>query len=115
MDPCYIERALPDYAHQGRGGAGNWFSPVEAPKAQFNDPADASLAVASGKPTYSGRGGAGNYNPGNDEAGQLEALKAAEERQKYLEEEALQDIEQKLRTPEKAHLGEGRVLLRDRN
>ena len=65
------------------------------------------------KPSYSGRGGAGNYNPGNDETRQMTIAKKAEDRQRSLEGEVLQDVEQELRAPEKAHLGEGRLLLRD--
>ena len=109
IDPASIEQRQSEYAHQGRGGAGNWYLPADVPKPQVTDPADVNEPSAS-KPSYSGRGGAGNYNPGNEEARQADMAKETEGKQK---KEVVQDVEQDLRPPEKAHLGEGRAPLRE--
>ncbi|KAF2183178.1 hypothetical protein K469DRAFT_739996 [Zopfia rhizophila CBS 207.26] len=66
-----------EYAHMGRGGAGNWYQPTELEnEGSFNQPSDSTSVPTSSKPQVStpwhpdnqelpvarsGRGGAGNF------------------------------------------------------
>ena len=94
----------PEYAHAGRGGAGNF--KLTATAAAAATPGDLSTSVKQGavpEGGYSGRGGAGNYR------WDTEKRKAeAEARQREAEEKAyertVKDVEEGLKPPEKAHL-----------
>lgn len=94
-----------DFAHSGRGGAGNY-----KPTANSTAPGIASDLSTSIKQTpipeggHGGRGGAGNYRGSVS----LEGRQAEVERANKLQEEAyaktVEDVERGMKPPEKAHL-----------
>jgi len=94
-----------DYAHSGRGGAGNY-----KPTANSTAPGIASDLSTSIKQTpipeggHGGRGGAGNYRGSVS----LEGSQSEVERANKLQQEAyvktVQDVEKGMKPPEKAHL-----------
>ncbi|KAK5135475.1 hypothetical protein LTR08_005263 [Meristemomyces frigidus] len=122
------------YAHTGRGGAGNYYSPKDLTKSgNFSDahrshilgdgtlPPATSMAADSGSapPSYNtaqpsgetirsyGRGGAGNYAFGAGE-GDAARKKAQEEQIKErLQADIERSVEQSLAVPEKAKLPSG--------
>lgn len=130
VPPPDIARDEQKYAHSGRGGAGNYYSPGELDKTgAFSDahrshipgdgtlaPSDDSKAPAAAPPSYSsvpspnevprktGRGGAGNYDFGINEWEQRAAKKRWEEDQKQqkLKEDIEKGVKQTLAFPEVA-------------
>ncbi|KAI9803667.1 MAG: hypothetical protein M1833_000579 [Piccolia ochrophora] len=61
-------RSTADYAHSGRGGAGNWFSPAAEAQTLPTTTTNTSSQAAAPQPRaapvergYGGRGGVGNY------------------------------------------------------
>ncbi|KAF1958383.1 hypothetical protein CC80DRAFT_442327, partial [Byssothecium circinans] len=109
-----------DYAHTGRGGAGNWYQPSELSKTgTFTSAADTTSLPTSEKPQIStpwhpeaqempvakaGRGGAGNFVWGSGE----EAEKRREEERRVREEvggRVARDVEAGLAKPPGALLG----------
>ena len=103
-------KPLPDYAHSGRGGAGNWYSPPALEKegtfqSLIRTPTKDSTNAGAG---YRGRGGAGNYNA-LDESVKKEAEQRAAEEARLREEEVVRDVELGLQQPEKAYLTAERI------
>lgn len=100
-------QALPDYAHSGRGGAGNWYSPPDLEKTgNFSSDTGRPIVSPSTKAAgYSGRGGAGNFNSKDQEIRRLEEERLAQEARSKREAEIVKDVETGLKPPEKAHLG----------
>jgi len=103
-----INRTPPKYALSGRGGFGNLFSPQEVlPIAPITSGSNSpTLLAANARPTYSGRGGAGNYENNSrineaDETAKREA--AAQETQKRVED-VTKEVEMELKAPERAHI-----------
>jgi hypothetical protein len=104
------------YAHLGRGGAGNWYNPSDlVQKGTFSGagtftegtaPATASPKPSQSRQMMGGRGGAGNFHGGADDADRerLEAERAAEAQQK-LQESIKADVEKGLAPPQKAYMG----------
>ena len=100
-------RALPDFAHSGRGGAGNWYSPPDLQRTG-NFTADAARSIPSPdirSAGYSGRGGAGNFSSKDQEMRRQEEERLAGEARSKREAEIVKDVEMGLKPPEKAHLG----------
>ncbi|KAF2001736.1 hypothetical protein P154DRAFT_619105 [Amniculicola lignicola CBS 123094] len=111
-----------DYAHMGRGGAGNWYQPTELEKkGSFAQPADSTAMPTSQKPQIStpwhpdtqempvgraGRGGAGNFVWKDAEK---ERLKREEEEKRIerVREGVEKDVEMGLQKPGAARLGKG--------
>lgn len=93
------------YAHAGRGGAGNLTDPTSL-TAATSETADVTPSLQESAPPaagYYGRGGAGNYRSSDSEKKADVERKAsvAQERQ----EGVVRDVEKGLQEPEKAHLG----------
>ncbi|PSK46055.1 hypothetical protein B9Z65_5023 [Elsinoe australis] len=114
-------KAPAQYAHSGRGGAGNYYSPQELSQTgKFDDSAtdaqqtDDSSSIASKiktkvqatLPAYRGRGGAGNYETSAVDNAELARSKAAkdEKEQERIRSIVAQDVETGLARPEKAKL-----------
>lgn len=100
-------RAIPDYAHSGRGGAGNWYSPPDLQKTG-NFTLDTGRSIPSPdirSAGYSGRGGAGNFSSKDQEMRKLEEERLAEEARSKREAQVVKDVEMGLKPPERAHLG----------
>ncbi|KAF2817617.1 uncharacterized protein BDZ99DRAFT_565335 [Mytilinidion resinicola] len=111
-----------DYAHMGRGGAGNWFVPADEPTPDPKETADPTPAPqASAKPAVSkpwtppntelpiargGRGGAGNFTWESEEDKQRKR-EAEARRREGLERRVVADVERGLKMPERAVLGGG--------
>ncbi|KAF2502593.1 hypothetical protein BU16DRAFT_14274 [Lophium mytilinum] len=112
-----------DYAHMGRGGAGNWFVPADEPAApppsETADPTPAPQTTA--KPQVSkpwtppntelpiargGRGGAGNFVWESEEEKRRKA-EAEARRREGVERRVVADVEKGLKMPERARLGGG--------
>jgi hypothetical protein len=117
-----LSDASQDYAHMGRGGAGNWYEPKELQKeGTFVQPTDATGIPTSSKPQVStpwhpenqelpvaraGRGGAGNFvwrSAQGEEAGKKE--REEEERREGLRVQAEKSVEGSLARPPGAVLG----------
>ncbi|KAF2415964.1 hypothetical protein EJ08DRAFT_703765 [Tothia fuscella] len=108
-----------DYAHMGRGGAGNWFSPKElSTTGTFITPTDPTTSTKADKSTeaeivtetrHRGRGGAGNFIWSQEEE---ERRKRGEETKEIeLKDMVARDVEMGLQRPGKAVLrNEGREL-----
>ncbi len=100
-----------EYAHTGRGGAGNWYSPRQTenqgrPSGDRNiDPTAVSDAELKSRP--GGRGGAGNIEFGRqvEERRRTEPGKESQANQTELHERIAHDVESGLAMPEKAFLG----------
>jgi hypothetical protein len=113
-----------EYAHMGRGGAGNWYQPTELQKdGTFTQAADSTAVPTSSKPQIStpwhpetqempiarsGRGGAGNFVWKSDEqirkekdGRELDELKKKE----TVSQEVERDVEAVLARPGAARLG----------
>ena len=98
------QTASQEYAHMGRGGAGNWYQPAELEKeGVFSQPADATAIPTAVKPQIStpwhpegqempvaraGRGGAGNFVWRSEEQG-----KKGQSEEKRVREEVSQGVE----------------------
>ncbi|KAK4548662.1 hypothetical protein LTR36_009573 [Oleoguttula mirabilis] len=131
-----VERQEQQYAHKGRGGVGNWYSPKELKeKGHFNDahrshilgdgtqpPANsADVGTGNAPPSYNaaqpstetiktyGRGGAGNYSFGVSESEERAARKRMqqEETKEKLKAEIEKNVQQSLAMPAKAKLPSG--------
>ena len=106
----FSSKSLPDYAHSGRGGAGNWYAPPELEKegtfqSHIRTPTKDSTNVGGG---YQGRGGAGNYNA-KDEIAKKEVEQRVAEEARLREEEVTRDVGLGLKQPEKAYLTAERI------
>jgi len=117
--PSSQQQPPPEYAHTGRGGAGNWIKPSELPSnptlptTSPNTPAPTPL-VESGiglvKPVFrGGRGGAGNYDWGAVEA---EERKREEERARE-EEEGRRVVDGEVESALRGLRRPGRVVVGD--
>ena len=99
------DASRPEYAHAGRGGAGN-FKPT-ATAAAAATPGDVSTSV---KPAtiaeagYSGRGGAGNFRGEALERRRSEAIAREQEAEEKAYQETVREVDQGLKPPEKAYL-----------
>ncbi|KAF2875427.1 hypothetical protein BDV95DRAFT_561853 [Massariosphaeria phaeospora] len=109
-----------DYAHMGRGGAGNWFQPSELEKeGTFSQPSDATATPTSSKPQVStpwhpesqelpvaraGRGGAGNF-VWKDAEKERERLAQEDMVRDRVNEKVEKDVEAGLAKPGAALLG----------
>ena len=94
----------PEYVHSGRGGAGNYSNasdPAERKRSVDMTPTTRERPVPEGG--FYGRGGAGNLR-GSDGESTQEAGRRASQARKEAYEMTVQDVEQGLRAPEKAHL-----------
>jgi len=90
-----------DFAHTGRGGAGNYYSPKELDgmKVDATDGGTPQLQKAG----YRGRGGAGNFMA--KDTAEEERLREIEARKRdMVAETARRDVEMALKAPGKAHL-----------
>ena len=105
------------YAHSGRGGAGNWYSPSQQ-RATGTYTSESSAAATStaapantrAPPTnFGGRGGAGNYNWERIEAeekAKAERNETEKEKEFGVKKSVEEDVESGLRKPGQAHLRE---------
>ena len=105
-----IERSPSDYAHVGRGGAGNWATSSGSQQVQVSNASRQSEGVPTvprrDKTIASyGRGGAGNVVKGEGEKKGSVAVddKSVKERRRV--EQVVRDVEMELKQPERAHLG----------
>lgn len=94
-----------NYAHSGRGGAGNWYEPKkQAQTGTYDTPyaidSKKGQAPNGGMSQWAGRGGAGNFQ-GPTSSGSQEMSKEAAEASARAE----RDVEMGLPKPEKAFLG----------
>ncbi|KAI8936702.1 hypothetical protein NX059_007094 [Plenodomus lindquistii] len=118
--PTPSSTASQDYAHMGRGGAGNWYQPAELSKeGTFTQPADATAIPTGAKPQVStpwhpegqempvarsGRGGAGNFVWKSEE--QARKAREEEERRKEAVRQGVErDVEAGLAKPPGVLLG----------
>ncbi|PNS16015.1 hypothetical protein CAC42_4416 [Sphaceloma murrayae] len=109
------------YAHSGRGGAGNYYSPQELSKTGQFEGGTAGLEEASiptsaaskiqakiqaTLPAYRGRGGAGNYETSAADSAEAARSKAVEEEkeEQKIRESIAKDVETGLAKPQKAKL-----------
>ncbi|KAF2225250.1 hypothetical protein BDZ85DRAFT_194722 [Elsinoe ampelina] len=114
-------KAPAQYAHSGRGGAGNYYSPQEltktgqfeatAPGAEQPDIPTTSTLQSKAQaqatlPAYRGRGGAGNYETTAADAKEISRTQAehAEKEQERIRESIAKDVESGLARPERARL-----------
>ncbi|KAI4630742.1 hypothetical protein J4E80_001680 [Alternaria sp. BMP 0032] len=121
-DPPQVQpsNASQDYAHMGRGGAGNWYQPTELQKeGTFTQAADATAIPTSSKPQIStpwhpegqelpvarsGRGGAGNFVWKSEEQTKRQ-VQDEEKRIEGLRNEVERSVEAGLAKPPGALLG----------
>ena len=99
-----VQKSRAEYAHSGRGGAGNCLNASELTKATKEN-SDVTPALQERKPSvvgYSGRGGVGNYKSGDLERSQEK--RRASELQEKVHTQAVKDVDMALKEPEKAHL-----------
>ena len=99
------DASRPEYAHAGRGGAGN-FKPT-ATAAAAASPGDVSTSVKPGtiaEGGYSGRGGAGNFRGEALERRRSEAIAREQEAEEKAYQETVRNVDQELKPPEKAYL-----------
>ena len=94
-----------DYAHSGRGGAGNY-----KPTANSTAPGIASDLSTSIKQTpipeggHGGRGGAGNFRGSVSLEGGQSEVERANKLQQEAYAKTVEDVEKGMKPPEKAHL-----------
>lgn len=120
--PTPSSSASQDYAHMGRGGAGNWYQPSElAKEGSFTQPADATATPSAAKPQVStpwhpegqempvarsGRGGAGNFVWRSEDLAKKAKEDEDEERRKeVVSQEVERDVEAVLAKPPGVLLG----------
>ena len=104
------DASKPEYAHAGRGGAGN-FKPT-ATAAAAAPPGDLSTSVKPGTISeggYAGRGGAGNFRGEALEKRRSEAIAREQEAEEQAYQETVKDVEEGLKPPEKAYLSSERL------
>lgn len=131
LPPDIAEKGEPQYAHTGRGGAGNYYSPQDLTQtgnfagaqtshilgdgtpAPADDarpaaaPAVGSMGSAVGGVTpKTGRGGAGNYDFGINEAERKAAREheQADHKQQQLRDDVEKGVKEQLAFPSKARL-----------
>lgn len=128
VPPDIAEKGEAQYAHTGRGGAGNYYSPQDlsqtgnfsgaqtshilgdgTPAPSDNVRPAAAPAVTGGPIPKTGRGGAGNYDFGINEAERKAARQheEADRRQQRLKEDVEQGVKENLAFPSKAKLPGG--------
>lgn len=131
IPPDIAERSEAQYAHTGRGGAGNYYSPRDlvengnfsgaqtshilgdgtpAPSSDNVKPAAAPAAGSGPVPTAkTGRGGAGNFEWGTSEADRKAAQQQeeADRRQQQLKDDVEKGVKDNLAFPSKAKLPGG--------
>lgn len=109
-----------DYAHMGRGGAGNWCQPAELEReGEFTQPLDSTALPTSSKPLVStpwhpetqelpvarvGRGGAGNFVWKDEERERKRAIEQ-EKVKAQVDEKVERDVELGLAKPPSVVLG----------
>lgn len=89
----------------GRGGAGNYSNASDM--AERKRSVDMTPTMREGtvpEGGFYGRGGAGNLRGGSEGGSKEEAERMASQAEKQAYEKSVQDVEQGLRAPEKAHL-----------
>jgi len=102
------------FAHMGRGGAGNYYSPKELLSSGKFEGAGNSHVVGDGTPVaekagdvkgpaYRGRGGAGNYAVAGGERGEQDM----QDEKEKLKSDIEKGVEDQLARPEKARLPGG--------
>lgn len=104
-----LEKSRTEYAHSGRGGAGNYTNATRLAEATAQT-AGMTPSMGESKPPstgYYGRGGAGNYRTGDVE--KAESERRVTEAQEQIHQQAVKDVESGLKEPEKAHLGGERL------
>ncbi|KAF2114498.1 hypothetical protein BDV96DRAFT_99161 [Lophiotrema nucula] len=118
--PATSSSQVPDYAHSGRGGAGNWYEPKNLQATgTFSHPSDSTAIPTSSKPHVStpwhpdnqelpvaraGRGGAGNFVWKDEEKERQREEEELRKRQQ-LNEKVEKDVEAGLPKPPGAVLG----------
>lgn len=134
LPPDIAEKGEAQYAHTGRGGAGNYYSPQDLSKTGNFDGAETSHILGDGTPAPSesvrptaapafdgmltavggptpktGRGGAGNYDFGINEAERKAARQHQESdvKQQRLKEDVEKGVKEQLAFPSKAKLPGG--------
>ncbi|KAI4177073.1 MAG: hypothetical protein LQ343_000555 [Gyalolechia ehrenbergii] len=103
-EPYASDTKQPEYVHSGRGGAGNYNSASDVAERQRSvdmPPTTRERTVPEGG--FYGRGGAGNLRDSEGKP-QEEAGRKSNQTQQEQYEMAVQDVEQGLQAPEKAHL-----------
>jgi hypothetical protein len=124
--PDIAEKSEAQYAHTGRGGAGNYYSPQDLSQtgnfvgAQTSHilgdgtpvPSDntrPAAAPAAAPPPKTGRGGAGNFDFGINEAERKAARQheEADRRQQQLKQDVEKGVQENLAFPSKAKLPGG--------
>jgi hypothetical protein len=93
-----------EYAHSGRGGAGNWYTPEEV---DLNKQSDPPASTATRTPQLSGkfgRGGAGNYSTEFAEKQREQQERILREKEEKVNAQTAKDVELGLKMPERAHL-----------
>ena len=93
------------YVHGGRGGAGNLFSPADAPKPCEPEPADVVNAAAE-RASLTGRGGIGNFEASKPKARITDIDIESGNNSNQADFGA--NAESEVRSPDKAFLGNGR-------
>ena len=110
------DRPCSDYAHAGRGGAGNWYSPADVQK--YGDFLSQIVArnnvMGAREAGYYGRGGVGNFTFVGQEQSIVEEKKILEEQGKQ-KEKMVRYVSANLERPEKAHLGAQGLNKEDEN
>ncbi|MCJ1389499.1 hypothetical protein MMC18_002356 [Xylographa bjoerkii] len=103
-----VNRSPPKYAISGRGGFGNLYSPQELPQIDSVTSGSDTLTLVSttARPSYSGRGGVGNYenNSRMNEADGTAKKEASAEEMRKREQDVTKEVEMELKAPERAHL-----------
>lgn len=128
VPPDIAEKSEAQYAHTGRGGAGNYYSPQDlsqtgsfsgaqtshilgdgTPAPSDNTRPAAAPAATGGLTSKTGRGGAGNYDFGINEAERKAARQheEADRRQQQLKEDVEKGVQDNLAFPSKAKLSGG--------
>ena len=120
--PDIAEKSEAQYAHTGRGGAGNYYSPQDLSQTGSFVGAQTSHILGDGTPAPSdnsrpaaapppktGRGGAGNFDFGTNEAERKAARQheEADRRQQQLKQDVEKGVQEKLAFPSKAKLPGG--------
>lgn len=104
-----------EYAHSGRGGAGNYYSPARLQQSgtfettSGDEPKSSSGNSTPARAPYRGRGGAGNYvfAPDTDGSAQeaVERGRDQREREDKARGDAARDVEASLAKPGRAYIG----------
>lgn len=93
-----------EFIHSGRGGAGNYSNAADAAERKRSvDMAPTTREHTVPQGGFYGRGGAGNLR-GSEGDLKEEVERTASHKQRQAYEKTVEDVEQGLRAPEKAHL-----------